>query len=57
MVGDNAFLFGDLKNRRPPHPPPGARAMHAFHRRLATSGEFRATVLPTGEGLAVGIKL
>ena len=31
--------------------------MRAFHERLADSGEFRATVLPTGEGLALGIKL
>src|SRR6185436_16135942 len=49
VAGDNAFLFGDLKHG--PGASPAARAMHAFHRRLAGSGEFRATVLPTGEGL------
>jgi caffeoyl-CoA O-methyltransferase len=57
VVGDNAFLFGDLKEALGPHSSPGARAMHAFHRRLAASDAFRATVLPTGEGLAVGVKL
>jgi hypothetical protein len=31
--------------------------MRAFHERLARSGEFRATVIPTGEGLAVGVRL
>ena len=57
VAGDNAFLFGELKEPLGPGSSPAARAMYAFHRRLATSGEFRATVLPTGEGLAVGVKL
>ncbi len=57
VVGDNAFLFGDLKQPLGPGASAAARAMHAFHRRLAASGEFRATVLPTGEGMAVGVKL
>jgi hypothetical protein len=30
--------------------------MREFHDRLARSGEFRATVLPTGEGLALGVR-
>ena len=57
MVGDNAFLFGELKEPLGPQSAPAARAMYAFHRRLAESGEFRATVLPTGEGMAVGVRL
>ena len=57
VVGDNAFLFGELPEALGPSPSPAARAMHAFHRRLAESGEFRATVLPTGEGMAVGVKV
>ncbi len=56
VVADNAFLFGELVD--PAHAgAPATRAMRAFHERLATSGEFRATVLPTGEGLAVAVKL
>jgi hypothetical protein len=31
--------------------------MRAFHQRLARSGEFRATVIPTGEGLSVAVKI
>jgi predicted O-methyltransferase YrrM len=31
--------------------------MQAFHQILASSGRFRATVLPTGEGLAVAVKI
>ena len=37
--------------------PPQIAAMHAVHETLANSGRLRATVLPTGEGLAVGVKL
>jgi caffeoyl-CoA O-methyltransferase len=54
VVLDNAFLFGRLSD--------GAtddvelRAMQRTHALLARGDRFRATVLPTGEGLAVGIK-
>jgi caffeoyl-CoA O-methyltransferase len=56
VAGDNAFLFGQLHTSESP-PSAGQKAMRAFHQRLAGSGEFRATPLPTGEGLAIGIKL
>jgi caffeoyl-CoA O-methyltransferase len=54
---DNAFLFGHL-----PEPPGGeravaVRAMQAVHEMLARSGRFRATPLPTGEGLAMGVRI
>ena len=54
---DNAFLFGHL-----PEAPTGERAasiaaMQAVHEALARGGRFRATVLPTGEGLAVGVRV
>jgi caffeoyl-CoA O-methyltransferase len=57
VIADNVFLFGEL-----PDKPTGARAtaiagMQAFHQILANSGRFRATVLPTGEGLAVGVRI
>ena len=54
---DNAFLFGQLSE--PPRGEPAAafRAMRETHEILARGGRFRATVLPTGEGLAVGVKL
>jgi caffeoyl-CoA O-methyltransferase len=54
---DNAFLFGEL-TRKPRGPNAAAiAAMQATHQLLAHGGEFRATVLPTGEGLAVGVRL
>jgi caffeoyl-CoA O-methyltransferase len=58
VIGDNAFLFGRLPDA-PPTGPAGAagRAMQAFHQTLAMGGQFRSTVFPTGEGLAVGIRI
>src|SRR5688572_9094146 len=55
VIGDNAYLFGKLADAGAAGPE--LRAMRAFHERLARGGEFRATVLPTGEGLAVGVRL
>ncbi len=54
---DNAFLFGHL-----PEAPSGDRAaaikaMQTVHETLARGGLFRATVLPTGEGLAMGVRV
>jgi len=57
VIGDNAFLFGQLGETAAASASPGLKAMRAFHERLARGGEFRSTVLPTGEGLAVGVKL
>lgn len=56
VIGDNAFLFGELGDQTSA-PSPELAAMRAFHERLARGGEFRATVLPTGEGLALGVRL
>lgn len=60
VIGDNAFLFGEVGTpKSSPSEAPGEalRAMRAFHERLASGKEFRATTLPTGEGLAVGVRL
>jgi caffeoyl-CoA O-methyltransferase len=56
VIGDNAFLFGELGSDTD-QPSAELQAMRAFHQRLARGDEFRATVIPTGEGLAVGVKI
>jgi caffeoyl-CoA O-methyltransferase len=56
VIGDNVFLFGELAEPPAPSENQRVRAMRAFHDRLARSGDFRATVIPTGEGLAVAVK-
>lgn len=53
---DNAFLFGNLAKRPTGAMAEAIAAMQRTHAMLAGNSWFRATVLPTGEGLAVGVK-
>jgi len=57
VVADNVFLFGHLPEKPAGDRAASIRAMQAVHAELAKGGKFRATVLPTGEGLAVGVRL
>jgi caffeoyl-CoA O-methyltransferase len=54
---DNAFLFGELGAPPRPDRVDVVRAMREAHERLAGSGTFIATVLPTAEGLAFGVRV
>jgi caffeoyl-CoA O-methyltransferase len=54
---DNAFLFGTLADSPNGDRAAQIRAMQSVHEMLARSGRFRATVLPTGEGLAFGVRV
>jgi caffeoyl-CoA O-methyltransferase len=54
---DNAFLFGGLADSPTGERAAQIRAMQSVHETLARSGKFRATVLPTGEGLAFGVRV
>ena len=53
---DNAFLFGSLTDAPTGDRGDQIRAMQSVHETLARSSKFRATVLPTGEGLAFGVR-
>jgi predicted O-methyltransferase YrrM len=53
VLGDNAFAFGEITAGRGA----GAVAMREFNEELAQGGRFRATMLPTGEGLVMGVKI
>jgi len=58
VLADNAFGFGHVHEGD--YRGPDAAAMEALRRfseRLARGGRFRATMLPTGEGLAMGVKV
>jgi caffeoyl-CoA O-methyltransferase len=57
VVLDNAFLFGHLAKKPIGEHARAIAAMREAHAMLAQSGRFRATVLPTGEGLAVGVRV
>ncbi len=52
-IGDNTFAWGGIVTGQDS----GARALRAFNEALASGGRFRATLLPTGEGLSVGVKI
>jgi len=54
---DNAFLFGHLPAAAEGERAKEIRAMQSVHEALARGGKFRATVLPTGEGLAFGVRV
>ena len=57
VVLDNAFLFGHLAEEPKGDLAEAIAAMQRTHDLLARDGRFRATVLPTGEGLAVGVRV
>jgi len=54
---DNAFLFGRVTEEPTGDYASAISGMRKAHEILARSGRFRATMLPTGEGLALGVKL
>ena len=53
VLGDNAFAFGEIVDGRGA----GPAAMREFNEELAQGGRFRATMIPTGEGLVLGVKI
>ena len=58
VLGDNAFGWGGVAD---PHysgeSAESVRALRTFSEKLARDGRFRATMIPTEEGLAMGVKV
>ena len=58
VLGDNAFAFGHVHDPAWEGEDAAAVApLRAFAERLARGGRFRATMIPTEEGLAMGVKV
>jgi caffeoyl-CoA O-methyltransferase len=58
LLADNAFAFGHVHDAAFSGEDAGAVApLRAFAERLAQGGRFRATMIPTAEGLAMGVKV
>ena len=58
ILADNAFGFGGVVHDDVPGTDLEATlAMRKFNEELARSGRFRATMIPTSEGLAVGVRI
>jgi caffeoyl-CoA O-methyltransferase len=54
VLGDNAFAFGEVHL---PGGDAGRAALRKFNEELVRGGRFRSTMIPTAEGLAMGVKL
>jgi caffeoyl-CoA O-methyltransferase len=54
---DNAFLFGQIADEPEGEMKAAILGMRRAHDLLTRSGRFRATMLPTGEGLALGVRV
>lgn len=58
LLADNTFGFGHVHEERPEGESAEAMAaLRRFSERLARGGRFRATMLPTAEGLSFGVKV
>ncbi len=58
LLADNTFGFGHVHEERPAGESPEAMAaLRAFSEELARGGRFRATMIPTAEGLSLGVKV
>lgn len=58
LLADNTFGFGHVHEERPQGESPEAMAaLRRFSERLARGGRFRATMIPTAEGLSLGVKV
>ena len=58
LLADNTFGFGHVHELAPAGEDAGAMAaLRRFSERLAQGGRFRATLLPTAEGLSLGVKV
>jgi caffeoyl-CoA O-methyltransferase len=58
VLGDNAFGWGGVADPAfAGENPDSIRGLRAFNESLAGSGRFRATMIPTEEGLAMGVKV
>jgi caffeoyl-CoA O-methyltransferase len=53
VLADNTFAWGGIVSNEEP----GAVALRAFNQKIAGDRRFRATIVPTAEGLTMGVKL
>ena len=59
LLGDNTFAFGMLADETFENSEDATtvRSIRLFNEAAARSGRFRATLLPTGEGLTLAVKI
>ncbi|MCB0385031.1 MAG: hypothetical protein KDD43_06535, partial [Bdellovibrionales bacterium] len=57
VVGDNTFAFGRIAQNPPQADATSVFALQKFNAYLANSPKWRTTILPTGEGLTLGVRV
>ncbi len=57
VLGDNAFAFGEIARAPSGTGAASTAALQSFALDLARGGRFRSTIIPTAEGLAMGVKI
>jgi caffeoyl-CoA O-methyltransferase len=59
VIGDNTFAFGMIADEQFENAEDEAtvKALRLFNNQAANSNRFRATLLPTGEGLTLAVKI
>jgi caffeoyl-CoA O-methyltransferase len=58
VLGDNTFAFGMIADKNiDADDKSSVTALREFNREAAQNGRFRATILPTGEGLTMAVKI
>jgi caffeoyl-CoA O-methyltransferase len=53
VLADNTFAWGGIVDSQEPDP----AALRAFNAKLAGDRRFRSTIIPTAEGLSMGVKV
>lgn len=53
VLADNTFAWGSVTHKNPGP----SRAIRKLNQVAASGGRFRSTILPTGEGLTMGVKI
>lgn len=58
ILADNTFAFGRIADLSvSPENKPSVQALREFNSKVAEHKDFRSTILPTGEGLTMAVKL
>ncbi|NQW29040.1 MAG: O-methyltransferase [Ignavibacteria bacterium] len=57
VIADNALAWGLVADENPISEPQNVIALRTFNERLSSHPELQATLVPLGDGMAIGVKL
>jgi caffeoyl-CoA O-methyltransferase len=56
VIGDNALAWGEVANPNSTFEPENVSAIRAFNHRMSTHPQLQSTLVPLGDGMAIGVK-